>query len=446
MKLSLRAIFLFAILSFFTLASVLPRQSDSVIFAVIGDYGSGNSAEADVARLVKSWNPNFIVTVGDNNYPNGASYSIDQNIGQYFHDYIYKYKGKYGNGSETQRFFPALGNHDWHNGSANPYLNYFTLPGNERYYEFTYGAAHFFVLDSMDEEEAGNAPNSAQAKWLKEKMSASTLPFQIVITHYPPYSSGKHGAVSFMQWDFKAWGADAVLAGHDHDYERLQANGLTYFVNGLGGDELGNFRESILPESQIRYNLNYGAMRVEVNNAYVKFQFINRDNLLIDEYVIGNAATSASATFTPQPTSTLTLAPTETFTAAPTETPSLTPTTAPELFFTFTPTFAPTQTAAPSATALAQSSSAPTLLNPPDNATLSAHYLFAWQPIYNASRYHIEIDNNADFSSPEWSSWRKDATYAVSSMPRKTSYYWRVRAKTTEDWGAWSQAFKLNVP
>ncbi|GAB4548167.1 MAG: hypothetical protein Fur002_24840 [Anaerolineales bacterium] len=445
MKLSFRFILLPAVLSLFTLAAVLPRQNASVVFAVIGDYGSGSAAEADVARLVKSWNPDFIVTVGDNNYPDGASYSIDQNIGQYFHSYIYKYKGKYGGGSETQRFFPSLGNHDWHNGSANPHLNYFTLPGNERYYDFTYSAVNFFVLDSVSED--GNAPDSAQAKWLKEKMSASTLPFQIVVMHYPPYSSGKHGAVTFMQWDFKAWGADAVLSGHDHDYERLQANGLTYFVNGLGGSDLGNFRESVLPESQLRYNMNYGAMRVEANNAYIKFQFINRDNLLIDEYVIGNAPAASQP-----PTSTPALAPTETPapTYTPVETPSATPTATLEIFPTSTPTATlppPTLTAAPSATAFVEVVSAPILLSPPNHATVSAHYLFAWQSIYNASRYHIEIDNNADFSSPEWSSWRKDATYAVSSMPRKTAYYWRVRAKTmTSDWGAWSQTFNLNVP
>jgi tartrate-resistant acid phosphatase type 5 len=39
-----------------------------------------------------------------------------------------------------------------------------------------------------------------------------------------------------MQWPFAAWGATAVLAGHDHDYERLTVGGLPYFVNGLGGE------------------------------------------------------------------------------------------------------------------------------------------------------------------------------------------------------------------
>src|SRR3954470_12598916 len=115
----------------------------STRFAVIGDYGSSYpfTPEADVAALVHSWNPDFIATLGDNNYPTGSAATIDANIGQYYQDYIYPYTGGYGGGSPTgaNRFFPSLGNHDWGDTSPNPagdqpYLDYFTLPGNERYY------------------------------------------------------------------------------------------------------------------------------------------------------------------------------------------------------------------------------------------------------------------------------------------------------------------------
>jgi hypothetical protein len=275
----------------------LPKaaQTNAIVFAVIGDYGIAGQAEADVARLVKSWNPDFIVTVGDNNYPDGASYSLESNIGQYYSDYIFKYRGKYGKGSETRRFFPAVGNHDWHEDSLNPYLNYFNLPGNERFYDFAYGSVHFFILNSTEEEEDGNKADSGQGKWLKAELAKSTSAFNVVVTHYPPYSSGKHGSVPFMQWPFKEWGADAVLAGHNHVYERLQVNGLTYFVNGLGGDEVGNFRSAILPESLARYNADFGAMRVEAANDYMKFQFVTRNNLVVDEYVLGDSTPAVSA-------------------------------------------------------------------------------------------------------------------------------------------------------
>src|SRR4051794_35947920 len=62
---------------------------DSAIsFAAIGDYGYKGVGEPLTSALVHSWNPDFIVTLGDNNYPDGSSGTIDRNIGQYFQDYI----------------------------------------------------------------------------------------------------------------------------------------------------------------------------------------------------------------------------------------------------------------------------------------------------------------------------------------------------------------------
>ena len=63
--------------------------------------------------MVDRWGVDAIVTVGDNNYPDGAAATIDANIGQYYHAYIAPYQGTYGAGAEMNRFFPALGNHDW---------------------------------------------------------------------------------------------------------------------------------------------------------------------------------------------------------------------------------------------------------------------------------------------------------------------------------------------
>ncbi len=85
-----------------------------------------------MAVLIKNWDPDLIITTGDNNYPDGAADTIDENIGQYFHEFIAPYKGSYGEGAQENRFFPSLGNHDWHSPDAQPYLDYFTLPGNER--------------------------------------------------------------------------------------------------------------------------------------------------------------------------------------------------------------------------------------------------------------------------------------------------------------------------
>ena len=229
-------------------------------FAAIGDYGEDGTAEEEVADRVKSWQPDYIFTLGDNNYGSGAEGTIDDNIGQYYGDYIYPYYGTYDSTATENRFFPSLGNHDWRaatdtNPYPQPYLDYFTLPGNERYYDVRRGPVHLFILDSAHQEEDGRTSDSIQAQWLAEQMAASNAPWKLVAMHEPPYSSGaSHGSRSDMQWDYAEMGATAVLAGHDHLYERLERDDILYFVNGLGGrQEIDDF-DAPLPSSVVRYN------------------------------------------------------------------------------------------------------------------------------------------------------------------------------------------------
>jgi hypothetical protein len=256
-----------------------------VRFAVIGDYGMDNSAEAEVAALILDWQPDIVITTGDNNYPSGAADTIDTNIGKYFHGFIFPYLGTYGSEADQNRFFPSLGNHDWYTEGAQPYLDYFSLPGNERYYDFTWGPVHFFVIDSDEHEAEGINAGSAQAAWLKQALASSISVWNIVYMHYPPYSSGAHGSTDWMQWPYAAWGADALLAGHDHLYERLLVDGIPYFTNGAGGGGLYNFGEP-LPESKFRYNANYGAMLVTASETELLFEFYNRTGDLKDSYLV----------------------------------------------------------------------------------------------------------------------------------------------------------------
>jgi len=254
-------------------------------FAVIGDYGAGGQPEANVAGLVAGWQPELIITTGDNNYPSGSADTIDANIGQFYHAYIYPYLGGYGAGADQNRFFPSLGNHDWVAANAQPYLDYFTLPGNERYYDFTWGPVHFFALDSDPSEPDGVGSSSPQAVWLQNALAGSTRPWQIVYFHTAPYSSGRHGSTEWMRWPYKDWGADAVLAGHDHTYERLSIGGLPYFVNGLGGGGIYQF-VNILDGSQVRYNAGHGAMLVEATDSQITFQFISSQGEVVDTFTV----------------------------------------------------------------------------------------------------------------------------------------------------------------
>lgn len=251
--------------------------ADEVRFAVIGDYGDdllsslGLGGEGKVAELVKSWDPDFVITTGDNNYPNGAANTIDANIGKHYAEFIGDYQGMHGPGSDVNRFWPSLGNHDWKTPNAQPYLDYFTLPGNERYYDKDLGLVHLFVVDSDPAEPDGVDATSTQGMWLQGALGASTSCLDVVYFHHPPYSSGSdHGSTMNMQWPFEEWGADVVMAGHDHLYERLAVGGLPYFVNGLGGSLRYPFGPP-LPESQMRFAEDYGAMLVTVTRSETRY-------------------------------------------------------------------------------------------------------------------------------------------------------------------------------
>lgn len=259
----------------------------SSTFAIIADYGSNSAMEAAVANLVKSWQPQFIITAGDNNYPTGAWGTIDVNIGKFYHDYIKPYTGVFGSGAAVNSFFPTLGNHDVKTSNGAPYLQYFTLPGNERYYDFIKGNVHFFAINSNPSEPNGISDTSPQAIWLKNKLAASDSKWNIVYFHHSPFCSDKvHGSQAWMQWPFKAWGADVVISGNAHVYERIIRDNFPYFVNGLGGQSIYGFKAIPVAGSQVRYNQNYGALNVTVTPNTLKFRFYSIANRLIDSYTL----------------------------------------------------------------------------------------------------------------------------------------------------------------
>jgi hypothetical protein len=281
-----------------SMSGVMPHITQR--FAVIGDYGVNTMDEGAVAGLVKRWAPDFIVTVGDNNYPNGEALTIDGNIGQHFGEYIGSYTGKYGKGSPVNRFWPALGNHDWYSADGDqPYLDYFpALPGNRRYYDVALGDIHLFVVDSDPHEPDGITANSVQAQWLAARMAASTECFNLVVFHHPAYSSGDPIFTEpKMRWPFKEWGADVVLTGHQHQYERLIVGGLPYVVDGLGG-ALNRFGfASVEPGSMVRYSEDFGALFVEVARGKLFFTFRDTHGKVIDAFEVARDCASAREPF-----------------------------------------------------------------------------------------------------------------------------------------------------
>ncbi|NUQ78019.1 MAG: metallophosphoesterase [Polyangiaceae bacterium] len=266
----------------------------AVRFAVIGDYGVATwggayiASEGAVAALVQTFRPEFIVTLGDNNYPDGLATTIDENIGQFYHGYIHPYVGEYGPGAEENRFFPCLGNHDWNSGTIKPYEDYFQLPGNERYYDLKRGPVHIFCIDGEPQEPDGVTADSVQGTWLKDAMVGSQEPFKIVIMHKPPYSSGWHGSTLGLRWPYAEWGATAVMAGHDHNYERLHVDGVAYIVNGLGGAAPYGFSLPKLPETAHRWSGGHGATVAEVSNdgLTLTLMTISTAGEMVDYYAV----------------------------------------------------------------------------------------------------------------------------------------------------------------
>lgn len=263
----------------------VPRDLDAAVdFAVIGDYGVSSENELRVARLVVGWKPDFVITTGDNNYPSGGADTIDANIGRFYSRYIGNYKGRYGAGSQINRFWPAAGNHDWITDDLRPYLNYFTLPGNERYYDVARGLVHLFAVDSVSQEPDGTTADSVQARWLKTQLAASVSCFKVVYFHYPAYSSGNvHGSSLEMRWPYAAWGADVVMAGHEHVYERLEVDGIPYFTVGTGGAGPYAFG-AVLPESRKRVTGGFGALHVTADRTSIKFEFVDVAGRTVDTF------------------------------------------------------------------------------------------------------------------------------------------------------------------
>jgi len=167
------------------------KKSTSVRFSVIGDYGTESKGAQNVSTLLKSWDPDFIITTGDNNYPKGEAETIDKNIGAFYSQYIYPYRGEYDQSSVTHNhFWPCLGNHDFgKNGDARPYFDYFPALKNQFYYDFVEGNVHFFSVCSDRKCPDGISSDSRQLCWLKKKVQESQQTWKIVYYHHPTYSS-----------------------------------------------------------------------------------------------------------------------------------------------------------------------------------------------------------------------------------------------------------------
>jgi len=243
-------------------------QSTATKFAIITDYGTGTGASA-TANMVKTWSPEFIVTAGDNNQGTTCGTDCYANVvGNYYSEYLT---------SGTERLWPVIGNHDTYSPTAS-YLAYFdyipnNINGSKLYYDFVQGPVHFFMLDSEVSDK------ETQKTWLEPRLKASTAAWQIVIFHQPAASAGIHGSNTNMQWDFAGWGADFVISGHNHIYERIEWNGIVYFNAGAGGNNArsdyntGKLPSGVVTKAHFETPNANGATKVTASNTEITFEF-----------------------------------------------------------------------------------------------------------------------------------------------------------------------------
>lgn len=201
------------------------------------------SGAADTAAVVAAGlaaDPNAVVlTLGDHTYPVGAAAEFANCYGPTW-------------GRFKDRTWPSPGNHEYYTKGALPYFAYFGERAGRGYYSLRLGDWRIISLDS----NLAAGPHAAQLAWLKEELARSAVtdavpeikPCTLAFWHHPLYSSGGHGSVPKMRdaWALlHAAGAELVLSGHDHDYERFapqdahgrldSTGGVRQFVVGTGG-------------------------------------------------------------------------------------------------------------------------------------------------------------------------------------------------------------------
>jgi hypothetical protein len=169
-------------------------------------------------------------------------------------------------------------------------------------------------------------PGKPQYEWLVSDLAGTSKPWKFVFFHIPPYSSGGHGSDLNVRQTlaplFEQYGVTIVFNGHDHDYERSGANGVTYIVTGGGGAPL--YPKVHDNPASIYFASVYHFVQITLSGDTLYGIAIGSDGTEFDHFTIVLGGATPTITETPTDTPTITRTPTETATRTPTAT--LTPT------------------------------------------------------------------------------------------------------------------------
>lgn len=192
-------------------------------------------------------------------------------------------------------FMPVIGNHDGNLGHQttqrypSEFHEFFPISQDNFFflYNFNYSMAHFTICDLQYATEM--ELNATQLAWIENSLNASqNFPIRIVAFHAPVMSSGYYGNNSVLQQQLKPllekYEISLVLNGHDHHYERLEANNITYLVLGSGGAIQDPF-DVLRQESQIiAYSPNY--TKITCNSTEIRIETFSLSGTIIDQYTI----------------------------------------------------------------------------------------------------------------------------------------------------------------
>jgi 3',5'-cyclic AMP phosphodiesterase CpdA len=254
--------------------AALPGRPDSMKFAVIGDNGTGDRPEFDIAQQMTSARARFpfelVIMLGDNMYGR-----------QQPQDFVDKFERPYAALLQAGvSFHAALGNHDDPGSVSYKGFNM----GGQRYYSFARKHVRFIVVDS-------NQLDPRQRAWIDGTLQQAEEPWKICYFHHPLYSdAGRHGSdVSLrvaLEPLLSKGGVNVVFAGHDHVYERLTPQkGITHFVAGSGGQlRRGDIHPSAMTAAF--YDQEQAFMLVEIDNDQMFFQAVSRTGAIVDSGVI----------------------------------------------------------------------------------------------------------------------------------------------------------------
>jgi hypothetical protein len=251
-------------------------QVASAVLVGAGDIAScSNNNDEATAKLLDGIG-GTIFTAGDNAYDRGTAAEFENCYGPTW-------------GRHKARTKPSPGNHEYLTAGASGYFGYFGAAARDPtkgYYSYNLGDWHVVALNSMCEKVGGCGATSPMVTWLKNDLKANAEACTLAYFHHPLFSSGPHGNQIKMRsiWDaLYAAGADVVVSGHDHVYERFApqrpdgtldtSRGIRQFVVGTGGGGLYSFK-AIKANSQVRNADTYGVLKLTLNPTGYGWKFV----------------------------------------------------------------------------------------------------------------------------------------------------------------------------